>query len=127
MTERDRIHEASGGDGTADTGPKVRSSKAIRTLVMTALAAWPLAAGCPKTTDPGPQPPDDQTTQPAYGVPPGDSVTEYAAPMDPGDYEPLPEYAAPYDPGDYQPVPAYGVEPYEGPEAVAMYAVPAPD
>jgi hypothetical protein len=84
--------------------PKVRSPRAIRTLVMCALAGAPAAAcGPSQTTDPvEPQPsadagvvPDDPGPQPAYGVPvePDPAVTEYGVPA-PEPYQPVvSEYA----------------------------------
>ncbi len=95
--------------------PKVRSSRAIRTLVLCALAGTPAAAcGPAQTGDPvEPQPSADAGAEPdpvpapEYGVPiePYEPVTEYAAPIEP--YQPVVSEYAVVEPPDYEPVSAY--------------------
>jgi hypothetical protein len=89
--------------------PKVRSPRAIRTLVLCALAGAPAAACGPSQqgTDPvEPQPSADAGTTPdpgpvpAYGVPiePDPGVEEYGVPLEP--YQPVAEYAVVLPPDD---------------------------
>ncbi|MBN1771462.1 MAG: hypothetical protein JXB32_09385 [Deltaproteobacteria bacterium] len=101
------------------TRPKVRSPRAIRTLVLCALAAAPAAAcGPSQTGGPAePQPSADASTSPDP-----DPATDYGVPIEP--YQPVVSEYAVVEPEPYEPITEYAVALPPEREAVDVYGAP---